>query len=100
PAHARFSLFPYTTLFRSKRVAMVQEMLFTKSPAVCDDIEHDSRLSPELRKYLTSKGSKRFMTVPIFVSGEVRGFIGILHSKKGRSEEHTSELQSLTNIVC
>ena len=83
-----------------KKIAMVQEMLFTKSPAVCDDIEHDSRLSPELRKYLTSKGSKRFMTVPIFVSGEVRGFIGIQHSKKGAYHADEIELaQALAHHV-
>src|SRR6201993_269643 len=33
--------------------AFIQEMLFTKSPAVCDDIEHDSRLDVEIREYLT-----------------------------------------------
>jgi signal transduction histidine kinase len=83
-----------------KRIAMVQEMLFTKSPAVCDDIEHDSRLSPELRKYLTIKGSKRFMTVPMFVSGEVRGFIGIQHSKKGAYQRDEIELaQALAHHV-
>src|SRR5215831_6912840 len=72
--------------------AFIQEMLFTKSPAVCDDMVHDSRLSPELRKYLTSKGSKRFITVPIFVSGEVRGFIGIQHSKQGAYRADEIEL--------
>src|SRR6266568_3890358 len=51
--------------------AFIQEMLFTKSPAVCDDIAHDSRLNPEIREYLTRKGAKRFMTVPMFVAGEI-----------------------------
>jgi GAF domain-containing protein len=37
-----------------KKNAFIQEMLFTKSPVVCDDIEHDSRISPEFHKYLTS----------------------------------------------
>jgi PAS domain S-box-containing protein len=83
-----------------KRTAMVQEMLFTKSPAVCDDITHDSRLSPELRNYLTIKGSKRFMAVPMFVSGEVRGFIGIQHSKEGAYHANEIELaQALAHHV-
>src|SRR6266702_7080612 len=60
----------------------IQEMLFTKSPAVCDDIAHDSRLDPEIREYLTKKGAKRFMTVPMFVTGEIRGFIGIQHRQQ------------------
>src|SRR6266436_2901913 len=62
--------------------AFIQEMLFTKSPAVCDDIAHDSRLNPEIREYLTRKGAKRFMTVPMFVAGEIRGFIGIQHRQQ------------------
>ena len=62
--------------------AFIQEMLFTKSPAVCDDIAHDSRLDSEVREYLTKKGAKRFMTVPMFVAGEIRGFIGIQHREQ------------------
>ena len=65
-----------------KNSAFIQEMLFTKSPAVCDDIAHDSRLNPEIREYLTRKGAKRFMTVPMFVTGEIRGFIGIQHRQQ------------------
>jgi signal transduction histidine kinase len=83
-----------------KNSAFIQEMLFTKSPAVCDDIQHDSRLSPEIRKYLTSKGSKRFMTVPMFVAGEVRGFIGIQHREQGAYRVDQIELaQALAHHV-
>jgi PAS domain S-box-containing protein len=83
-----------------KENALVEEMLFTKSPVVCDDIEHDSRISSELRKYLTSRGSKRFMTVPMFVSGEVRGFIGIQHAKRGTYRAAEIELaQALAHHV-
>jgi signal transduction histidine kinase len=75
-------------------------MLFTKSPAVCDDVEHDSRIGPELLKYLISKGSKRFMTVPMFVSGEMRGFIGIQHEKHGTYHADEIELaQALAHHV-
>jgi len=65
-----------------RKSAFIQEMLFTKSPAVCDDIAHDSRLDPEVREYLTKKGAKRFMTVPMFIAGEIRGFIGIQHRQQ------------------
>jgi PAS domain S-box-containing protein len=83
-----------------KKNSFIQEMLFTKSPVVCDDIEHDSRISPEVRKYLTSRGTKRFMTVPMFVAGELRGFIGIHHAEKGAYREDQVELaQALAHHV-
>jgi PAS domain S-box-containing protein len=83
-----------------KKNSFIQEMLFTKSPVVCDDIEHDSRISPEFRKYLTSRGTKRFMTVPMFVGGELRGFIGIHHAEKGAYREDQVELaQALAHHV-
>ena len=80
--------------------AFIQEMLFTKSPAVCDDIEHDSRLDVEIREYLTNKGAKRFMTVPMFVAGELRGFIGIQHREQGAYRADQIELaQALAHHV-
>jgi len=83
-----------------KNMALLQEMLFTKSPVICDDIEHDSRLAPEFRKYLISRGSKRFMTVPMFVSGDLRGFIGIQHAEKGTYRADQIELaQALAHHV-
>jgi signal transduction histidine kinase len=83
-----------------KKSAFIQEMLFTKSPAVCDDIEHDSRIGPEFRKYLTSRGAKRFMTVPMFVSGELRGFIGIQHAEQAAYRAEEIELaQALAHHV-
>ena len=83
-----------------KNMALLQEMLFTKSPVICDDIEHDSRLAPEFRKYLISRGSKRFMSVPMFVSGELRGFIGIQHAEKGTYRADQIELaQALAHHV-
>jgi signal transduction histidine kinase len=83
-----------------KENALVEEMLFTKSPAVCDDLEHDSRISSELRKYLMSRGAKRFMTVPMFVSGKVRGFIAIQHAKHGAYRAAEIELaQALAHHV-
>ena len=83
-----------------KNMALLHEMLFTKSPVVCDDIEHDSRIAPEFRKYLISRGTKRFMSVPMFVSGELRGFIGIQHAEKGTYRADQIELaQALAHHV-
>jgi PAS domain S-box-containing protein len=72
-----------------KRSILVREMLVTKAPAVCDDIEHDPRISADLREYLVNRGCRKFLVVPMFVSGEVRGFIGIQHVDRGayRAEE-------------
>ena len=66
-----------------KKRPLLQELLFTKSPVVVDDIEGDARLEPEFREYLKRHRCERFMAVPMFVSGELRGFIGIQHSEKG-----------------
>jgi PAS domain S-box-containing protein len=72
-----------------KKNVLVQEMLFTKGPVVCDDIEHDVRLSTEFREYLTNKGRKRFLAIPVLLLGAVRGFIGIQHveGRAYRAEE-------------
>ena len=66
-----------------QRRPLLQEMLFTKSPVVVDDIDGDSRLEPEFREYLKRHRCRRFMGIPMFVSGELRGLIGIHHSEKG-----------------
>jgi len=68
---------------------LVQAILFTKAPVVCDHIEYDPRITPEHRRYLTSRGCKRFMLIPVSVLGDVRGFIGIQHVERAtyRSEE-------------
>src|SRR5258706_10587843 len=65
----RSTLFPYTTLFRSRRLPAPQ------------DTERPSRL-----RCLSASAPGRASTS--------RG------RRRSRSEEHTSELQSLTNLVC
>src|SRR5262249_30419522 len=62
-----------------KRNLAFQEMLFTKGPVVCDDIVHDARIGVEIRDYLMKRGRRKFLAIPMFVLGEVRGFIGIQH---------------------
>ena len=83
-----------------KGIAFVQEMLSTKRPVVCNDVDRELRVAPEFRKYITSRGWKRFMTVPMFVSGELRGFIGIQHAEKGTYRGEEIELaQALAHHV-
>lgn len=72
-----------------KTIGFWQEMLFTGGPIVCEEIERDARLSEEMRAYLTRKGTRKFLIVPVLVTGQVRGFIGIHHPVRDpyRSEE-------------
>src|SRR5690606_42015649 len=74
------TLFPYTTLFRS---------------------EHDT--SPKRRKAQRSPlpgSSKSELAPPLLVQALVTCQTTHQGSYSGRSEEHTSELQSRENLVC
>src|SRR5438067_923340 len=50
--------------------AVIQELLFTAGPVVCEDLETDPRIPGVWRDYLRAQGAKRFLGVPILVSGE------------------------------
>src|SRR5438477_5716448 len=67
----RSTLFPYTTLFRSTKVADMQ--------CLPDNLRDHSYYHP------TAEGAEK----------EIRGGMVV-----ARSEEHTSELQSHVNLVC
>src|SRR5213075_2063598 len=62
-----------------KENAVVQELLFTAGPVVCDDVETDPRVTGDWGEHLKRNGTKRFLAVPILVGGHVRGFVGIRH---------------------
>jgi len=67
---------------------------------VCDDIEHDARITPEHRRYLTSRASRRFMLIPLSMLGEVRGIIGIQHVEPAMYRAEEVELaQALAHHV-
>src|SRR5258706_10742379 len=81
----RSTLFPYTTLFRSPlswrhsgKKFRLNETFFLLTEAVAVDNSHTT-LAP-----FSPESSMRFARLTIVV----------------RSEEHTSELHSLTNLVC
>jgi signal transduction histidine kinase len=78
-------------LFWKKNV-LIQELLFTAGPVVCDDWETDPRVNGEWANYLKRRGTKRFLAVPILVSGHVRGFIGIRHVDRGSYRPEEIEL--------
>src|SRR2546427_9330398 len=69
----RSTLFPYTTLFRSLDLATLGGMA-----------KSHRRVRPFVEEYTLQNGRR------LFVLGE----------GKERSEEHTSELQSQSNLVC
>src|SRR5438046_3608825 len=76
PRPTRSTLFPYTTLFRSHRYVLVHAPVAERS--------EESQLVLDERP--------------------ARGDVDVRHLIRRvavwRSEEHTSELQSLTNLVC
>jgi len=83
-----------------KRSLQLQEMLFTKGPVVCDNVEQDFRIGVEFREYLMNRGRKKFLAIPMFVLGEVRGFIGIQHDQRGAYRPEEIELaQALAHHV-
>src|SRR5205823_13356287 len=90
--------FPYTTLFRSKSIAR-PELTRSKRPRCIDwscapanRREESAFLKARIKPWLS-----RTTLVP-----PLKGLIGRRHwdRKRRRSEEHTSELQSLAYLVC
>jgi PAS domain S-box-containing protein len=57
----------------------LRELFFSGAPVACEDIENDPYTSSELREYLKSGGTKKFLRIPTLVGGRVKGFIGIRH---------------------
>src|SRR5207247_11162133 len=92
------TLFPYTTLFRSRDAG----------EAVSADVEE----VVAHRGHHNSVGRGRFLWRPLHGRGRARPArdvsAGLAHpalrlrprSRRGRSEEHTSELQSRVDLVC
>src|SRR5437016_8277224 len=78
----RSTLFPYTTLFRSQFISD-------------EDLEWAVRLAMECRRRVKEQQKR-------IGSAEFRNthFSYQMGNDGVRSEEHTSELQSLTNLVC
>src|SRR2546425_8250258 len=84
----RSTLFPYTTLFRSGAVAKLKE---TRTGDTLADKEHPIVFEP--------------VTFPVpaisfAIEPKAKGDEEKINSVMQRSEEHTSELQSLAYLVC
>src|SRR3712207_7452256 len=79
----RSTLFPYTTLFRSALLAGL----------VTGD---DAALSPARQESFLETGTTHLTAV----SGSNLAILLVIAASLGRSEEHTSELQSRQYLVC
>jgi PAS domain S-box-containing protein len=83
-----------------KQNSVIQELLFTAGPVVCEDLETDPRVRGEWRDYLKQKGTKRLLAVPILMAGHVRGFVGIRHADRAPYRPEEIELtQALAHQV-
>src|SRR5688572_32443885 len=81
----RSTLFPYTTLFRSSTVEQI--------------ILYCYHYDPQGGKYVLV--ATRVMQVGGGLTALVLfSILGVLWAREYRSEEHTSELQSQSNLVC
>src|SRR5256885_11514494 len=80
----RSTLFPYTTLFRSEQAFGLRQHADGKGKILCAEGQGDhARMRAGDLRHLEE------------------GLRGFDHGEKlGRSEEHTSELQSPCNLVC
>src|SRR2546430_5867689 len=88
----RSTLFPYTTLFRSGRAADHDRILRSAEPAAARRTDPPSVRGQLQRRRAPCAGRNPEGVVEDLVAAR-RRFID-------RSEEHTSELQSQSNLVC
>src|SRR5437016_8648015 len=96
PRPLRSTLFPYTTLFRSAAVTglrPVAELMFSDFFGVCSD-----QIFNQAAKFRYMFGGKA--KTPLVIRTMIGAGRSAAEQHSQRSEEHTSELQSLTNLVC
>src|SRR2546430_12625477 len=85
----RSTLFPYTTLFRSHRVAVRHPRVVTPQ-----------RMHRAGRKQRLHPLPHLIRNPPTVVPGHKTHLLPPASDDTERSEEHTSELQSQSNLVC
>src|SRR5205814_10661569 len=94
--HPRPTLFPYTTLFRSLQVKPSADTV-----ALAERIRATaagSRGSRPARPAAAARRPAGELIAPLV--GRAAAFTQVVGSFQQRSEEHTSELQSLRHLVC
>src|SRR5438034_1743229 len=85
PRAPRSTLFPYTTLFRSKK---------------CRSVSWARALTPIKVNPMNSRSRRAFSLIELLVAIAILGVLCSLILSAVRSEEHTSELQSHSDLVC
>src|SRR2546427_7526036 len=93
----RSTLFPYTTLFRSRKGEGRAPGKQTFLQRRIDEGERDRFLVAALGEHAEHR---RFGRVLLGQAAEALWPQGIRSLPEERSEEHTSELQSQSNLVC
>src|SRR5205814_3352194 len=99
PARSTSTLLPYTTLFRSKRIDLFRDPQRRLAYSIVRaDVAHDCRINRAPGNHDRVIAHMR----RIAALGETRRDDDkrIVGADKIRSEEHTSELQSLRHLVC
>src|SRR2546430_10950205 len=89
----RSTLFPYTTLFRSG--PLLDPGLATRGP---ESRPRGGALHPRRRGLVVLPRLRRLLLRVL--QSLARGALGVARNHAFRSEEHTSELQSQSNLVC
>src|SRR5206468_8880864 len=96
----RSTLFPYTTLFRSQRVRTLLTRDFETAFQQVDAIVTPTTPTPAFKLGEKSDDPVAMYLADIYtVTADLVGIPGI-SVPCGRSEEHTSELQSRSDLVC
>src|SRR2546430_11109239 len=115
----RSTLFPYTTLFRSRHGGLefvgLRDQPVRQLPAVADTLDaHALAVNPRIAPHCRADAVQNVLTlIAVLIAKDrvrkllpVTGRAAIVHVQRGpaarriRSEEHTSELQSQSNLVC
>src|SRR2546430_11969308 len=90
----RSTLFPYTTLFRSRRLEQVERAeAYLRELGVTGDLRV---------RHHGDRGGARIEVEPRWIAWVAERLPSLRAHLEGlgRSEEHTSELQSQSNLVC
>lgn len=65
-----------------KMLPMMQELLFTQGPVICEDVQTDPRIDFAGREYYKQKGIKKILIVPVLAGGEVKGIVSLRHGAR------------------
>src|SRR5262249_59553669 len=91
------TLFPYTTLFRSRPKEIVDH------PAVREVLDWSRPigvLAIAMFHFVPQDAEATHILQVLRDAMPSGSYLALSHASADRSEEHTSELQSLTNLVC